>query len=54
MFFLFVAMHPQLVDQGVGRSARAGASARSRALGLRRGGVAQGDFVEAQGGTELL
>ena len=69
MFFLFVAMHAQLVDQGVGRAEGGdglGGEDRGQALlpevveafdfslGLRRGGVAQGDFVEAQGGAELL
>ena len=68
MFFLFVAMQPQLVEQGVGRvEGGDGLGGEDRgqallpevveafdfALGLRRGGVAQGDFVEAHGGTEL-
>jgi hypothetical protein len=68
MFFVFVAVDAQGVDQCVGRGeggdVLGGEDRRQTllpevveafdfALGLRRGGVAQGDFVKAQRGTEL-
>ena len=69
MLFRFVAMDPQRVEQGVGRAGGGdgpGGEDRGQALlpevveafdfafGLRRGGVVQGDLVEAQGGAGLV
>ena len=68
MFFLGVAVDAQGVEQGIGRGEGGdalGGEDRGQALlpevveafdfafGLRRGGVAQRDFVEAQRGAEL-
>ena len=68
MFFVGVAMNPQVVEQGIGgleggdvfRGKKGGQTPLSVAVGaldfafgLRGGRVAQGDVVEAQGGPEL-
>ena len=66
---MFIAVLAQFFEQGVGGSEGGdgfGCEERRQALlpvvveafdfalGLRRGGVAQGDFIEAQGSAELV